>query len=143
MQAMYRCRSLGTGRSCDECSNHHRERRASMKRSSWVISLITVCALISGCGGSSQSSSKSSSTPANSGKIGGKLVIDNVYGGTWPCQFNPFVAANEGPGITFALMYEPLEFVNILQSNNPPVHMLATSSKWSSDFKALTFTIRN
>jgi peptide/nickel transport system substrate-binding protein len=40
-------------------------------------------------------------------------------------------------------MYEPLEFVNILQSNNPPVPMLATSSAWSNGFKTLTFTIRD
>jgi peptide/nickel transport system substrate-binding protein len=114
-----------------------------MKRFSWLISLVAMCALVAACGGSSNSSSSSSSTPANSGKIGGKLVIDNVYGGTWPCQFNPFISADEGPGITFALVYEPLQFVNILQSNNPPVPMLATSSQWSSDFKTLTFTIHN
>src|SRR5947209_2126499 len=120
------------------------ERRASMKRFGWVISLAAVCMLVASCGGgSSKTPSSSSSTPASAGKIGGKLVIDNVYGGTWPCQFNPFVAANEGPGITFALVYEPLEFVNILQSNNPPVPMLATSSQWSNQFKMLTFTIRN
>ena len=53
-------------------------------------------------------------------------MIDNVSGSTWTCQFNPFNSAVLGPGITFALIYEPLEFVNILQSNNPPVPMLAT-----------------
>src|SRR5438105_3978354 len=112
-----------------------------MKRFSWLISLAAVCALVAACGGSS--SKTSSSTPANTGKIGGKLVIDNVYGGTWPCQFNPFISADEGPGITFALVYEPLQFVNILQSSAPPVPMLASSSQWSSDFKTLTFTIHN
>jgi peptide/nickel transport system substrate-binding protein len=114
-----------------------------MKRFSWLISLAAVCTLVAACGGGSKSSSTSSSTPANPGKVGGKLVIDNVYGGTWPCQFNPFISADEGPGITFALIYEPLEFVNILQSNSPPVPMLATSSSWSGDYKTLTFTIRN
>jgi peptide/nickel transport system substrate-binding protein len=113
-----------------------------MKRFSWLISLVTVCTLVAACGGGSNNSSTSSSTAASTGKVGGKLVIDNVYGGTWPCQFNPFISADEGPGITFALIYEPLEFVNILQSNNPPVPMLATSSTWSSDYKTLTFTIR-
>src|SRR5947209_12171818 len=115
-----------------------------MKRSSWLIFLTALCALVSACGGSSsKSSSTSSSTASNSGKVGGKLVIDNVYGGTWPCQFNPFVAANEGPGITFAPVYEPLQFVNILRSVSPPVPMLATSSQWSSGFKTLAFTIHN
>ena len=77
------------------------------------------------------------------GKVGGKLVIDNVSGSTWTCQFNPFNAALLGPGITFAPVYEPLEFVNILQSGNAPVPMLAASSQWSNGFKTLTFTIRN
>ena len=82
-------------------------------------------------------------TAANTGKVGGKLVIDNVYGGTWTCQFNPFNPSVLGPGITFAPVYEPLEFVNILQSKNPPVPMLATGSQWSNGFKTLTFTIHN
>jgi peptide/nickel transport system substrate-binding protein len=76
-------------------------------------------------------------------KVGGKLVIDNVSGSTWTCQFNPFNPALLGPGITFALVYEPLEFVNILQSTKPPTPVLAASSQWSNGFKTLTFTIRH
>jgi peptide/nickel transport system substrate-binding protein len=111
-----------------------------MKRFRWSVLLAAVCMVGAACGGSS---SKSSTTSANSGKVGGKLVIDNVYGGTWPCGFNPFNSAVLGPGVTFALIYEPLEFVNILQSSNPPVPVLATSSAWSNGYKTLTFTIRN
>jgi peptide/nickel transport system substrate-binding protein len=117
-----------------------------MKRFSWLVSVAAVCTLVAACGGSSSkssSSSSSSSGPGNTGKVGGKLVIDNVSGSTWTCQFNPFNSSLLGPGITFALVYEPLEFVNILQSGNPPVPMLASSSQWSSDFKTLTFTIRS
>jgi peptide/nickel transport system substrate-binding protein len=110
-----------------------------MKRFKWVALSLSVLILATACGGSS----KSSSTAANAGKVGGKLVIDNVSGSTWTCQFNPFNSALLGPGITFALVYEPLEFVNILQSGNPPTPMLATSSQWSSDYRTLTFTIRN
>ncbi len=113
-----------------------------MKRLNWLILLVACTALLSACGGSSNSSS-SASTPASKNVVGGKLVIDNESGSTWTCQFNPFNSALLGPGITFALMYEPLEFVNILQSNNPPVPMLATSSQWSNGFKTLTFTIRS
>src|SRR3989440_10480954 len=109
-----------------------------MKRFTWLISVAAVSVLLVACGGSS----KTSSTPASTGKVGGKLVIDNVSGSTWTCQFNPFNSALLGPGITFALVYEPLEFVNILQSTNPPTPMLATSSQWSNSFKTLTFTIR-
>jgi peptide/nickel transport system substrate-binding protein len=122
-------------------------KRVPMKRLAWLAALAVTGMLATACGGSSSSASSGTSTSSkaavSTGKIGGKLVIDNEYGGTWPCQFNPFNAAIEGPGITFALMYEPLEFVNILQSNNPPVPMLATASQWSPDFKTLTFTIRS
>jgi peptide/nickel transport system substrate-binding protein len=109
--------------------------------------LPAVCMLVTACGGSSSKSSSSTSSgatsvAANTGKVGGKLVIDNVSGSTWTCQFNPFNSAVLGPGITFAPVYEPLEFVNILQSSKPPVPMLATSSQWSNGFKTLTFTIR-
>ena len=118
-----------------------------MKRFKLLFLLLAAGLLITGCGGSSMSSTTSSSASnssgSNSGKVGGKLVIDNVSGSTWTCQFNPFNSALLGPGITYALIYEPLEFVNILQSNNPPVPMLATSSQWSNGFKTLTFTIRN
>ncbi|MFL5861940.1 MAG: ABC transporter substrate-binding protein [Solirubrobacteraceae bacterium] len=118
-----------------------------MKRFTWLMSLAAVCLLVTACGGSSSNSSSSTSsgatsTTANPGKVGGKLVIDNVSGSTWTCQFNPFNSAVLGPGITFAPVYEPLEFVNILQSTKPPVPMLATSSQWSNGFKTLTFTIR-
>jgi peptide/nickel transport system substrate-binding protein len=75
--------------------------------------------------------------------VGGKLVIDNESGSTWTCGFNPFNSSILGPGITFALMYEPLEYVNILQSTKPPTPWLATSSAWSNGYKTLTFTVRN
>lgn len=110
-----------------------------MKRSNWLVALAATGMLVTACGGSS---SPKTSTPSGPGKIGGKLVIDNVSGSTWTCQFNPFNSALLGPGITFAPVYEPLEFVNILQSGNAPVPMLATASQWSDGFKTLTFTIR-
>src|SRR5947209_6628827 len=110
-----------------------------MKRIKWLVPLAAACMLATACGGSS---SGTSSTSASTGKVGGKLVIDNVSGSTWTCQFNPFNSSVLGPGITFAPVYEPLEFVNILQSGNPPVPMLAMSSQWSHGFKTLTFTIR-
>jgi peptide/nickel transport system substrate-binding protein len=117
----------------------------SMKRVKWLMLLAIVGGLVSACGGSStkSSSASSASSSSSSAAVGGKLIIDNESGSTWTCQFNPFNSAVLGPGITFALMYEPLEFVNILQSNNAPVPMLATSSAWSDGYKTLTFTIRN
>jgi peptide/nickel transport system substrate-binding protein len=118
--------------------------RVSMKRWVGLVALSAVCALVTACGGGSSSGQSSSSTSSAGGssKIGGKLVMDNESGSTWTCQFNPFNSAELGPGITFALVYEPLQYVNILQSNNPPVPMLASSSQWSDGFRTLTFTIR-
>ena len=112
-----------------------------MKRFGLLICLVAACALAAASSGSSKTTSRSKSSSAST--IGGKLVIDNEYGGTWPCQFNPFVSSDEGPGITFALVYEPLEYVNILQSSAAPAPMLAASSQWSDGYKKLTFTIRH
>jgi peptide/nickel transport system substrate-binding protein len=116
-----------------------------MKRFKWVISLAAVGMLVAACGGSSSSSSTSSgtsSTPASTGKVGGKVTIVNVTGTTWTCQFNPFNSTVLGAGATFGPIYEPLMFVNLLQSTKPPIPMLATSSQWSNGYKTLTFTIR-
>jgi len=103
-----------------------------MKRSRWLMLLAVACTLVAGCGSSSSSSTSKT--------VGGKVTIVNESGSTWTCQFNPF-----NPAVTltsFGFVYEPLQYVNILQSKNPPVPMLATESKWSNGFKTLTFTIR-
>ena len=81
----------------------------------------------------------------NNGKVGGKLLIDNESGSTWTWQFNPF---NPSVNITsIGFVYEPLEFINILQTNpdgTPKVTpWLATGSSWSPDFTTLTMTIRS
>jgi peptide/nickel transport system substrate-binding protein len=125
-------------------------KRLPLRGSAWVGALVAVSMLATACGGSSGGSSAktstggTSSTPAQTGggAVGGKLVIDNESGSTWTCQFNPFNASLLGPGITFGLVYEPLEYVNILQSTKPPVPMLASSFSWSKNYKMLTFTVR-
>ena len=82
---------------------------------------------------------------ANTGLIGGKLVIVNVSGGTWSCQFNPFNGAVNYLSIGF--VYEPLVFVNALQTNtdgsNKTTPWLASSTSWNADFTQLTATIRS
>jgi peptide/nickel transport system substrate-binding protein len=98
--------------------------------------------LAAACGSASSTSSSGGTT--NSGKIGGKLLIDNESGSTWTCQFNPF---NPSVNITsIGFVYEPLEMINILQTNpdgTPKVTpWLATGSTWSPDFTTLTMTIR-
>ena len=131
-----------------------------MKRFYGVVALAALCILVTACGGSSSKSSSATAsgttsgttsattsatapTAANAGKVGGKVVIDNVTGTTWTCQFSPFNSSVLTTGATFGLIYEPLMYVNILQSTQPPTPVLATSSQWSPDYKTLTFTIRS
>jgi peptide/nickel transport system substrate-binding protein len=121
-----------------------------LHRLTCAVALTAATVVIASCGGSSNSSSGTTAantsqgavgTPANTGKVGGKLVIDNESGSTWTCGFNPF-----NPAVTltsFGFVYEPLQFVNILQSTSKPKPWLASSSQWSDGFKKLTFTIRN
>jgi peptide/nickel transport system substrate-binding protein len=120
-----------------------------MKRVKWLILLVAVGIAVTACGGTSQPSSSATKTTSgttsgttNAGKIGGKVSIVNVTGATWTCQFNPFNPQLWSWGVTTP-MYEPLEYVNILQSTKPPVPWLASSSQWSNGYKTLTFTIRN
>jgi peptide/nickel transport system substrate-binding protein len=120
-----------------------------MKRVRWLILLVAVGMVVTACGGTSKTSgsgtatsSATSSGATNTGKIGGKVSIVNVTGATWTCQFNPFNPQLWSWGVTTP-MYEPLEYVNILQSTKPPVPWLASSSQWSNSYKTLTFTIRN
>ncbi len=117
-----------------------------MKRFGWLAVVAVMCLLASACGGSknsggtSSTSSGTSSPTATASKVTGKLVIDNESGSTWTCQFNPY-----NPAVTltsFGFVYEPLEFVNILQ-NGSVTPWLATSSQWSDGFRTLTFTIRS
>jgi peptide/nickel transport system substrate-binding protein len=98
--------------------------------------------LATACG---STTSSSSSAPQNSGKIGGKLVIDNESGGTWSCQFNPFNSGVSGTSIGFT--YEPLYFVDALATNpdgtNKTTPWLASAYSWDTGFTTLTFTIRS
>src|SRR5438270_12509462 len=79
--------------------------------------------------------SNSAGTPSK----GGTLVIDNESGTLWACGFNP-LNPNDA-SFAFGPVYEPLVYVNLLSGKQTP--MLASSYKWSSDDKTLTFTIRS
>jgi peptide/nickel transport system substrate-binding protein len=70
---------------------------------------------------------------------GGTLTIDNESGTLWNCGFNPF--NGNVSFLSFGPVYEPLVYDNLL--NDRKVPMLASSYKWSSDSKTLTFTIRS
>ena len=114
----------------------------SMRRLKPITLMVVAGVLAAACG---SASAPSGGNTGNTGKVGGKLLIDNESGSTWTCQFNPF---NPSVNITsIGFVYEPLEFVNILQTNadgTPKVTpWLATGSSWSNGFTTLTMTIRS
>ena len=85
-----------------------------------------------------------SSTPSPGPSTGGSgptgvLQISNESGATWTCGFSPFNPSVNG--LSFGPVYEPLVFVNALQSGKT-TPWLASSFAWSNGNKTLTFTIR-
>ena len=115
-----------------------------MRRSRLLACVIAAGTLVAACGGSSGGGG-GGGAQQNTGRIGGKLVIDNESGGTWSCQFNPFNSGVSGTSIGF--VYEPLYFVDALATNsdgsNKVTPWLATAYSWNSDYTTLTFTIRD
>ncbi|MBO0816662.1 MAG: ABC transporter substrate-binding protein, partial [Actinobacteria bacterium] len=105
-----------------------------MRRFTSVAVLAAAGLLAAACGSTSSSSPSSSSGPH------GVLTIDNESGGTWTCNFNPFNLSYIG--YSMGNVYEPLVFVNTLQSGQASP-WLATSWAWGNGNKSLTFTIRN
>jgi peptide/nickel transport system substrate-binding protein len=95
--------------------------------------------LAAGCG--------SSPGAATGGGAGKPLIISDVTGANWNCQFNPLSTnwPEGGPSET-GVIYEPLMFENLLQTGtqlNKGIHpWLATGYSWNSSLTALTFTIR-
>ena len=96
-------------------------------------------AALAACGGSSPSSGSGSGSASGPS---GTLTISNEQGTLWTCSFNPFNPSNLAQGVTFGQVYEPLAFVNTLQSGKA-TPWLATAWAWSNGNKMLTFTIRN
>ncbi len=121
-----------------------------MRRSRFLALVIAAglvgAACSGGGGGATSGPARVTGAPvANTGAVGGKLVIDNESGQTWSCQFNPFNPSVNIVSIGFT--YEPLEFVDALKTNadgsNVVTPWLATGSSWNAGFTQLTFTIRS
>ena len=103
-----------------------------MRRRYAIIGVLSALAVLVGACGNP---SATTSTLAK----GGTLTIDNESGTLWSCGFNPF--NGNVNFLAFGPIYEPLVYVNLL--NGKPTPMLASSFKWSSDNKTLTFTARS
>ena len=102
------------------------------------IGVILVASLLAAACGTSSSSSSGSGGGSSSGPSG-VLTIDNESGSLWTCNFNPYNLSDIG--YSFGPVYEPLVFVNTLQSAKA-TPWLATSWAYSNGNKTLTFTIR-
>jgi peptide/nickel transport system substrate-binding protein len=114
-----------------------------MRRHKSIAALAVVAAglLAAGCG------SSGSGGGTNSAGAGKPLIISDVTGANWNCQFNPLSTnwPEGGPSETGPI-YETLMFVNALQTGTQAskgIHpWLATGYSWNSSLTALTFTIR-
>jgi peptide/nickel transport system substrate-binding protein len=110
-----------------------RNRRVVLTAALAVVGLVAV-----GCGSGSGSSA---------GGAGKPLIISDVTGANWNCQFNP-LSTNwpEGGPTETGLIYEPLMFEDLLETGtqlSKGIHpWLATGYSWNSSLTALTFTIR-
>jgi peptide/nickel transport system substrate-binding protein len=102
------------------------------------IGVILVASLLAAACGTSSSSSGSGGGGSSSSQ-GGVLTIDNESGALWTCNFNPYNLSDIG--LSFGTVYEPLVFVNSLQSAKA-TPWLASSFAYSNGNKTLTFTIR-
>src|SRR5580692_13027504 len=104
-----------------------------------AVSLLTAAAA---CGSSNNSNG---STGSSAGK---PLIISDVTGANWNCQFNPLSTnwPEGGPSET-GVIYEPLMFVNALQTGTQASQAmrawLASSCSWNSELTANSFSTRN
>lgn len=107
-------------------------RRLTSRRMTVTAVLVAASLLAAAC-------SSSTKHPAAAGK---PLIISDVTGANWNCQFNPlnFAAWPEGGPSETGPIYETLMFENLLTQKVSP--WLATGYQWSNGLKTLTFTIR-
>jgi peptide/nickel transport system substrate-binding protein len=110
-----------------------------MKRRIMSIGVLLVASLVAAACGSSSGSGSGSGGGSSSGGSGGVLTIDNESGALWTCNFNPYNLSDIG--LSFGTVYEPLVFVNSLQSAKT-TPWLASSFAYSNGNKTLSFTIR-
>src|SRR6266704_5297159 len=119
-----------------DARNFHR-RATAMRRLKLIGVVIASVLLAAACGTSSSSSGNSS---GNASGPSGVLTIDNEAGQAWTCDFNPFNLSYIG--LSLGPVYEPLVFVNTLQSAKESP-WLATKWVGSNGNKTVTITIRS
>ena len=106
-----------------------------------IILAASISLLAAACGGSSSNNRVLAATAtATAGSTAkGTVTISNEAGALWTCGFNPFNGSVAF--LSQGFVYEPLVYINPLQ-NGKTTPLLATSWKWGSGNKSITFTIR-
>jgi peptide/nickel transport system substrate-binding protein len=107
-----------------------------MRRIKILVVLFAACLLAAACGGGSSGGGGGSSASGGNST----LTISNESGALWTCNFNPYNLSDLW--LSLGTVYEPLAFVNALQSAKASP-WLASSWAWANSNKTLTFTIRN
>jgi peptide/nickel transport system substrate-binding protein len=107
-----------------------------MRRLSKIGVVVAAGLLAAACSSSNPTSNGGTSSSGPSGV----LSISNESGATWTCGFSPFNPSVSG--LSLGPVYEPLVFVNSLQSGKA-TPWLASSFAWSNGNKTITFTIRH
>lgn len=111
-----------------------------------LLGSILVLVLLSGCGSGGLADTMLIASGAHAAshagvKVGGTVVIDNVSGSLWTCNFNAYsTSSSSGQGLSGGIFYEPLYYINALNGHQTP--WLASSYRWSNGNKTLSFTIR-
>src|SRR5580692_2426605 len=104
-----------------------------------VIAASAAGLLAAGCGSNSGTSNAGAGKP---------LIISDVTGANWNCQFNPLSTnwPEGGPSET-GVIYDRLMFVNALQTGSHASQAmrawLASSCSWNSELTANSFSTRN
>src|SRR5579884_472021 len=110
----------------------------------WTSLLVVTVALAQIGGPAVSAASPGAAHTSAAIKRGGTLTIITELGALWPCNFSPFVPPINATPDSWALIYEPLVFINGFAKKGMRVYTpwLASGFKWSNHATELTFTIR-
>ena len=96
-------------------------------------------ATLTACGGNSSGTSNGGKTSAS-----GVLNISMPDGASEKDNNNPYLATSASSHLGYRyVIYEPLAMVNLTDPNSKPTPWLATAWNWSTDYKSVSFTVRD
>ncbi|HEU5357448.1 MAG TPA: ABC transporter substrate-binding protein, partial [Actinocrinis sp.] len=96
-------------------------------------------ATLSACGGNSSGTSNGGKTSAS-----GVLNISMPDGASEKDNNNPYLATSASSHLGYRyVIYEPLAMVNLTDPNSKPTPWLATAWNFATDYKSVSFTVRD